>query len=267
MRRVFGFLFGAATQVLFLVTVWGIWQFLAGHEPRVTGGSEWTNALLALQFAIPHSVLLHPSVRRWLSSWIAPTFYGCFFCVATCVSALATIAFWHESDTVVVRFDGSAGLVVRGLYFASWISLAYSLHLSGLGYQSGFTPWWDWFRGRPPRRRGMVQHGAYRLLRHPVYLSFLGLVWFTPVITLDRAVLITVWTPYIFIGSWLKDRRLTLFLGDAYRDYMARVPGYPGMPFGPLSRVPFNTEPQTIRLESPRSSHASAMTPSHRKAA
>jgi hypothetical protein len=95
-----------------------------------------------------------------------------------------------------------------------------------------------------------VQHGAYRFLRHPIYLSFLGLIWFTPVVTLDRLVLLAVWTPYIFLGSWLKDQRLTFYLRDVYRDYMARVPGYLGMPFGPLARVP-STRGRTAQMTDP----------------
>jgi len=47
-----------------------------------------------------------------------------------------------------------------------------------------------------------------------------------------------VWTTYIFVGSALKDGRLVHFMGDTYRDYQARVPGYPGVGFGPLGRVP-----------------------------
>ena len=54
----------------------------------------------------------------------------------------------------------------------------------------------------------------------------------------DRAVLMAVWTVYIFVGSVLKDRRLAGFLGGVYRDYQTRVPGYPGMSFGPLARLP-----------------------------
>ena len=40
--------------------------------------------------------------------------------------------------------------------------------------------------------------GAYLWMRHPVYLSFLGLIWFTPYMTIDRAVLTALWTVYIF---------------------------------------------------------------------
>ena len=57
------------------------------------------------------------------------------------------------------------------------------------------------------------------------------------IVTLDRAVLMVVWSVYILVGRVLKDRRLLFFIGTTYRDYQARVPGYPGMPLGPLARV------------------------------
>jgi len=83
--------------------------------------------------------------------------------------------------------------------------------------------------------RPFAAQGVYRFLRHPVSLSFLGLVWLVPVATLDRAVLIAVWTVYIYVCSVLKEQRLLFYLGDEYRLHQAEVPGYPGMPFGPLA--------------------------------
>jgi hypothetical protein len=51
---------------------------------------------------------------------------------------------------------------------------------SGLGWQTGWTPWWHWARRLPQPKRLFVERGAYRFLRHPVYLSFLGLIWSEP---------------------------------------------------------------------------------------
>ena len=123
-------------------------------------------------------------------------------------------------------------------FLACWPALIYSLSLTGLGYQTGFTRWWAWVRRRKLARRAFEVRGAYHFLRHPIYLSFLGLVWLTPAVTLDRALLIGLWTGYIFLGSYLKDRRLEFYLGESYRKYQARVPGYPFFLFGPLAKVP-----------------------------
>ena len=131
--------------------------------------------------------------------------------------------------------------MVQSAFYASWLALFYSLNLTGLGYQTGWTPWWYWVRGKQIPARRFEPRGAYLLLRHPVYLSFLGLIWFVPVMTADRAVLTATWSVYIFCGSWLKDQRLIHFLGDRYLQYQAEVPGYPGLTFGPLARVPMNS--------------------------
>ena len=76
---------------------------------------------------------------------------------------------------------------------------------------------------RPPARPFAPQ-GVYRFMRPPVSLSFLGIVWLVPVVTLGSAVLIAIWTVSIYVGSVLKDRRLLFYVGDEYRRYRADVP-------------------------------------------
>jgi len=237
-RRAAGIVFGLATQLVFLVTVWELFWFLKGDATDAPRGSLWIDAALCLQFAIPHSLLLHPAGRRRLSRWIPSTFYGLFFCCATCSGLWLTFCGWQSSDIVVWQASGGLRIVIQSLFIASWIGLLYSLALNGLGYQTGWTPWWYWLMRQAPPRRGFTERGAYRYLRHPIYLSFLGLLWFTPTVTLDRVVLIGVWSVYIYVGSILKDWRLTYYLGDSYREYAARVAGYPLVKRGPLAKWP-----------------------------
>ena len=71
---------------------------------------------------------------------------------------------------------------------------------------------------RPPARP-FVPQSVYRFLRHPVYLSFLGLVWLVPVVTLDKAVLIGIEPVSVDVGSVLKDRRLLFCVGGEYRSH------------------------------------------------
>lgn len=268
MARIAGISIGVATHLLFVVTVWFLVHFLAGWNGPASGGSTLAgigiNSLLALQFAIPHSVLLHPSVRERLIHWIPSAFYGCFYCVVTCASLLLTISAWRVSPVIVFEWTGAARIAIQAGFVASWAGLLYSLNLTGLGWQTGLTPWLAWLRGVPPPRRDFSPRGAYRLLRHPVYLSFLGLVWLTPVVTLDRAVLIAIWTVYIGVGSWLKDERLAYFLEDRYREYQSRVPGYPLVWFGPLGKVTHVASSETPTDNSAESAGAAILSlPTH----
>ena len=206
---------------------------------------------------------LLPAVRRRLECWIPAAFYGLFFCITACLGLLLVMMQWRSSSLVVWQMTGSGAIAVEVAFAAGWPALVYSLYLSGLGYQTGWTAWWHWLRRRPEPRRQFRPRSAYRIMRHPVYLCFLGLIWFVPTVTLDRAVLIAIWTGYVFVGSYLKDRRLGYYLGGRYRKYQARVPGYPGMIFGPLARVPWggNGSPEKRRHHEPLTAVADARVP------
>lgn len=230
--------FGLAVHGLFAFTVWHLFWFLKGGGPASPGGGLALDAALAAGFGVLHSLILWPRVRERLLRFVPAPAYGCFFCLVTCATLLATIFAWHRSPHALWRLEGWPRLALQAAFYASWALLVYSLRLTGFGYQTGWTPWYQWVAGRPLPRRRFEPRGIYRWLRHPVYLSFLGLVWFTPDMTLDRVVLVVSWTIYVFVGSHLKDRRLLHYNGEAYRRYQARVPGYPGVWFGPLGRVP-----------------------------
>lgn len=242
--------FGWLTHALFGVTVVFLYRFLRGVDapPKDAAdfGAPLLDAALALQFAVAHSLLLLPSVRARLTRVVPSPAYGVFFCCCTCLSLLTAIAAWQPWGGAVWQLDGLPRVAMLAAFFASWVALFYSLGLNGFGYQTGWTTWRPWSQGKPQPRREFRPRGAYLLFRHPVYLSFLGLIWFTPCMTYDRAVLTAFWTVYIFYGSYLKDRRLLHYLGDRYRQYQAEVPGYPGMPIGPLARVPWEPQSEVV---------------------
>lgn len=122
-------------------------------------------------------------------------------------------------------------------FYLSWLALFYSLYLTGLGYQTGLLPWLCWTLNRNPPTRKFEIRGVFRWMRHPVYLSFLGLIWFTPTMTIDHAIYTAIWTVYVYLGSYLKDRRLAHYIGQPYKDYASRVVGFPLIGFGPWGRL------------------------------
>ncbi|QDV17503.1 NnrU protein [Gimesia panareensis] len=245
MRRFVGVIFGIATQLLFLFTVWHLFWFLKGDFSHHESGALAIDVLLALQFAVGHSLLLYPGVRSAITRKLPAQFYGSLFCIQTCVGILLTAFFWRSSPIEIWSLTGWSGWIMSAGFYGSWISLLYSLNLTGLGYQTGLTQWWYWLRRKPLPRREFQPRSLYCCMRHPVYLSFMGLLWFTPLMTLDHAILTGIWTAYIFVGSYLKDERLSYYIGKPYRDYQARVPGYPFIFFGPLGKR--KTKPAPVK--------------------
>ncbi|MEQ8791494.1 MAG: hypothetical protein RIC55_34845 [Pirellulaceae bacterium] len=266
-RRIAGIAFGLGAQALFGVCIWRLFWFLHGDlstgeipEGDVAFAAEAVSGLnallfdaaLAVQFAVSHSLLLWPPVQKRLKRWIAGEFYGSAYSVVACLSLLLLFSAWQTSPVVLWRMHGLAVVGMHAGFYVSWGALFYSLSLTGFGYQTGWTQWCCWFFRRTLPRRAFQPRGAYLWFRHPIYASFLGLLWFTPTMTLDHAVLTGLWTVYLLYGSYLKDERLAFFLGDDYRRYQAAVPGYPGLPLGSLGRRPLQNEPA---LALPRGLH------------
>jgi protein-S-isoprenylcysteine O-methyltransferase Ste14 len=257
MRRSFGIAAGIAVHAPFFVVVWYLHWFLKGDQPAASAAdwvglkailqlpsldrqrvseSLWIDFFLALQFVIVHSLLLYPAVRERLTERIGAPFYGLFFCAVTTAGLALTMACWQTGSAVWWEVTGTPRTLIGAGFYGSWVLLFYSFFLNGIGYQTGWTPWWHWVRRRPIPSRPFNPRGIFRMMRHPSYLAFLGLVWFTPVMTADRAILTAVWTVYVFVGSHLKDRRLLHYIGEPYRRYQETVPGYPGF-WGPLGKA------------------------------
>jgi methanethiol S-methyltransferase len=235
--KVVGIVFGALTQALFLWTVYKLYLFLRFGSVSQVDFSPTIDIALALFFAWPHSLLLLPSVNSRLRRILPGDLLGCVHCVATCVSLLILFALWRPSEVTLWRCEGWVhSLVITGFYL-SWFALFYSVYLTGLGYQTGVLQWWYWVRDLKPPIRKFEPTSLYRWMRHPVYFSFLGLIWCAPHMTLDHAIMTVIWSVYIYVGSYLKDRRLLHYVGEPYREYARRVPGFPLIGFGPWGKL------------------------------
>ncbi|MBN1967635.1 MAG: DUF1295 domain-containing protein [Anaerolineae bacterium] len=66
--------------------------------------------------------------------------------------------------------------------------------------------------------------GLYALVRHPLYLFSLLILWSVPVMTDTFLGLVIGATIYFVVGSRLEERRLEREFGEQYRRYRQRVP-------------------------------------------
>jgi len=78
-----------------------------------------------------------------------------------------------------------------------------------------------------------VRSGAYALVRHPLYLFSMLLLWFTPLMTVNALLFDLLATIYFLLGAIHEERRLLAEFGEAYRTYRREVPAFLPWPRGP----------------------------------
>jgi len=76
----------------------------------------------------------------------------------------------------------------------------------------------------PPRGETDLQvGGAYQLVRHPLYLGWMLMVFGSPHLTGDRLLFAAVSSLYLVVAIPWEERSLEASFGDAYRQYKDRV--------------------------------------------
>ena len=80
--------------------------------------------------------------------------------------------------------------------------------------------------------------GFYGMVRHPLYLFGLVILWLTPVMTVNVFTLFALLSLYLFIGAGLEEMRLVREFGPQYEEYRRRTPMIiPDLTFSRRKRV------------------------------
>ena len=174
-----------------------------------------------------HSLLIHPPVARRLRSLLGRR-AGAYRFLYNMFSMLALLplVFWH------LRLRGPWMVEWEGFWLAVPVVLNLSaLVLVVLGAAAygpsdflGLASLRAALGGGPaPPDEPFATRGILRWVRHPWYTASFLALWGH---NLDAAGLVAslVLTAYLFVGTWLEERKLASQFGDAYRAYQRQVP-------------------------------------------
>ncbi len=194
-----------------LVAVWP--QAPPSPPAHIPAALAW-NASLFTAFAAHHSALARTGVKRWLASAIPePQQRPAYVWIASALFA-ATMFLWQPIGRQLYQVAGWAQPLCTAVQVAGIVLVVLAarvidpLELAGV---------------RPGRDTGLEERGPYRLIRHPIYLGWLLIVWGAPVMTGDRLWFAALSSLYLVIAMPWEEASMRRAFGDAYDRYSARV--------------------------------------------
>jgi protein-S-isoprenylcysteine O-methyltransferase Ste14 len=182
------------------------------------------DALLSLFFFVQHSWMVRKGARARLAAVIPPVFQAAVYTTASGIALLVVVLLWQPSTVWLFT------LAPPWRYLAHGCALA-ALALFIWGFRSlrsfdplGIRPLASHLRSQPSQACPFAVRGAYRVVRHPLYLAILILFWSNPDMTADRLLFDGLWTAWMVVGTFLEEADLVAELGDVYRAYQRAVP-------------------------------------------
>lgn len=178
------------------------------------------NVTLFALFAIHHSVMPRRRMKAWFRS-VAPAMLerSAYVWVASVLLVIVCVA-WQDLPGMAYRFTGAWAWVLRVLQVAGIVlTIRASARLDVLDL-AGIRQ----AQARHPRQLVPLQlSGPYTLVRHPIYLGWVVMVFAAPDMTFNRLAFATISTLYLFIATPIEERSLEQAFGETYREYRRKV--------------------------------------------
>ena len=143
------------------------------------------------------------------------------------VALLVLFVYWQPVGGVIWSINNE---LVRNLLWVLFFSgcgivLASSFMINHFDL-FGLRQVWLYFKGQEYTHLTFREPGLYKVVRHPLYVGWFLVFWATPTMTATHLLFAVITTVYIVMAVRLEEHDLQTFLGNAYTDYMQRVPRF-----------------------------------------
>lgn len=233
-RRVAVFAYGVGSYAVFFGTFLYAIGFVGGFGvPRGldTPGHDpfaWAlvvDAGLLTLFALQHSVMARPGFKRAVRPIIPDSIERSTYVLASSLAMIVLFHHWRPLGGVVWQVDAPpARTAIWAVFAAGWLTVLVSTFLIDHFDLFGLRQVWSFLRGRPYEPLAFRTPGAYRWVRHPIYVGWLLAFWATPTMTTAHLVFALATTAYILAAIQLEERDLLRAHGPVYARYREEVP-------------------------------------------
>ncbi len=233
MKRSLIFIYGVASYAFFFVTFLYSIGFIGNiavpksidSAPTLPlGTSILINVGLLALFAVQHSGMARPAFKRWITTFIPAAAERATYVLMSTICLAVLMYFWAPLGGVIWNVTNAWGATtLTALYFASWGLLLYATFLIDHFDLFGLRQAFDALRNTSSQSQKFVTPALYRIVRHPIYVGWLGIMWFTPTMTVTHLLFALGSTAYILVGIKLEERDLEQ-MHPEYAQYKRKVP-------------------------------------------
>lgn len=234
MNRIAAFIYGTLCYLVFLATFLyavafvgniGLSRTIDGEPTLPFGQAVLINTLLLGLFAVQHSVMARPAIKRWWTRFIPKPVERSTYVL---FSSLALLLLFHVRQpmggTVWEARDPILRGTIYGLFAGGWLLILVATFLINHFDLFGMRQVWLYLKGLPYTSLRFATPGLYRYVRHPLYVGWLLTFWATPTMTAAHLVFAIATTAYILIAIRWEERDLVEAHGSAYAQYRKEVP-------------------------------------------
>jgi protein-S-isoprenylcysteine O-methyltransferase Ste14 len=236
MNRKLAFAYGVACYATFfgtfLYAIGFLGNFLVPRSIDSAPTAPWTQALLIDSlllglFAIQHSVMARPGFKNWWTKFVPEPIERSTYVLFSSLALILTFAFWQPLGGTVWSVEDSAGRFgLYSLYGMGWLIVLLSSFLINHFDLFGLRQVWLYLKGKDYTPLPFKTPGAYKVVRHPLYVGWFICFWATPTMTVSHLVFALLSSGYILAALPFEERDLKHALGEPYRRYSESVPRF-----------------------------------------
>ena len=213
--RAFVWLGGAMFVTSLGVCAWS-YAFVMGRPAPPSGWLPLAvDAALITLFACHHSLFARDGVKTWLARHVpAALLRSVYVWIASLLLILVCVA-WQPIGGTFYGATGPAAFALATVQLSGLLITARSVARIDPLELAGIRP--------ATHAQGLQVTGPYRMVRHPLYLGWVLMVFGAARMTGDRLAFAAITTLYLAIAIPWEERSLRASFGDAYARYQRDV--------------------------------------------